>query len=234
MFPIKDDNPSRSFPLVTLMLIAANTAVFAYQFWLGGGGQSFVFRYGAIPWEITHWTELPGLPRESVSSVPPFVTLFTSMFLHGGLLHLLGNMLYLWIFGDNVEALVGHLRFLVFYILCGLGACLTYIFFDSNSGVPMIGASGAISGVLGAYLVNYPGARVHVVVFLLFFIRIIRIPALIVLGLWFVIQVLNGLGTLGGQGEGGVAWFAHIGGFIIGILLIWIFPKKRYRASGLY
>jgi len=232
MFPIKDDNPSRSFPAVTLLLIAANAAVFAYQSWLGAGGQSFVFRYGAIPWEITHWTELPGLPRESVSWVPPFVTLFTSMFLHGGFLHLLGNMLYLWIFGDNVEALLGHFRFLAFYVLSGLGACLTYIFFDSNSGIPMIGASGAISGVLGAYMVNYPGARVHVAVFLLFFIRVIRVPALIVLGLWFVIQVLNGLGSLGGQSTGGVAWFAHIGGFVIGILLIWIFPKKRYRASG--
>jgi hypothetical protein len=141
-------------------------------------------------------------------------------------------MLYLWIFGDNVEALVGHFRFLAFYILCGLGACLTYIFFDANSGIPMIGASGAISGVLGAYLVNYPRARVHVLLFLLFFIKIVRVPALVVLGFWFVIQVLNGLGTLGGRGSGGTAWFAHIGGFVIGILLIWIFPKKRSRPRG--
>lgn len=234
MFPIKDDNPSGSFPFMTLLIIAANAAVFAYQFWLGQAGQSFVFRYGAIPWEITHWNELPGLPRESVSALPPFVTLFTSMFLHGGLLHLLGNMLYLWIFGDNIEALVGHFRFLGFYILSGLGACLTYIFFDANSGIPMIGASGAISGVLGAYLVKYPGARVHVAVFLLFFIKIIRVPAVIVLGFWFAIQVLNGLGAVGAQGSGGVAWFAHIGGFVIGILLIWIFPKKTSRSFGRY
>jgi len=232
LFPIKDENPSRVFPIVTLLLIATNVAVIVYQFTLGKAGQPFVYRFGAIPWEITHLRELPDLPGESVSAVPVLLTLFTSMFLHGGLIHLFGNMLYLWIFGDNIEALIGHFRFLAFYILCGLGACLTYVVFDSNSGIPMIGASGAISGVLGAYLVNYPGARVHVLVFFFFFIRIIRLPALIVLGFWFIIQVLNGLGALGGQSSGGVAWFAHIGGFIIGILLIWIFPKNRYRASG--
>lgn len=231
MFPLKDDNPSRVFPAVTLLLIAANVAVFGYQFWLGNAGQSFVYRFGAIPWEITHLRELPDIPRESVSTVPVLLTLFTSMFLHGGLLHLLGNMLYLWIFGDNVEALIGHFHFLAFYILCGLGACLTYIVFDSNSGIPMIGASGAISGVLGAYMVIYPGARVHVLVFIFFFIRVIRVPALIVLGFWFIIQVLNGLGALGGGSTGNVAWFAHIGGFVLGALLIWLFPKRRARTS---
>jgi membrane associated rhomboid family serine protease len=231
LIPIKDDNPSRSFPFITILLIAANAALFVYQFSLGPVGQTFVLRFGAIPWEITHLKELPGLPARSVAGIPTVLTLFTSMFLHGGILHLLGNMLYLWIFGDNIESLIGHFRFLTFYLLCGLTAALTYVVFDPNSHIPMIGASGAISGVLGAYMINFPSARVNVLVFLFFFIRIIKIPALIVLGFWFLIQVLNGFGSLGVRNAGGVAWFAHIGGFVAGILFILLYPKKKYRTS---
>jgi membrane associated rhomboid family serine protease len=230
VIPLKDDNPRRAFPIVTLLLIAVNTAVFVYQAALGRAAEAFVYRFGAIPWEITHVAELPDLPVSHVSPVPSPLTLVSSMFLHGGWLHLLGNMLYLWIFGDNVEALVGHLRFLVFYLLTGLCAALTHIFFEPNSPVPMIGASGAISGVLGAYMIYYPVARVYVLVFLFFFVRIVRVPALIVLGIWFLIQILNGFGTLGFQNTGGVAWFAHIGGFVFGILLILLFPKKKYNS----
>jgi membrane associated rhomboid family serine protease len=232
VIPLKDDNPSRSFPFMTLLLIAANVAVYAFQFLLGRNAQAFVVRFGAIPWDITHFRELPGLPPESVSGFPNILTLFTSMFLHGGILHLLGNMLYLWIFGDNVESLIGHFKYLVFYILCGLAAALTYVFVDPNSHVPMIGASGAISGVLGAYMVNFPSARVHVLVFFFIFIRIIRVPALIVLGLWFLVQVMNGFGALGVRNAGGVAWFAHVGGFAAGMLFIFLFPKKKVRTSG--
>jgi membrane associated rhomboid family serine protease len=232
LIPLKDENRSRSFPFITLLLIAANVVVYAVQFGLGRAAQPFVLRFGAIPWEITHFRELPGLPPESVSGFPSFLTLFSSMFLHGGIFHLLGNMLYLWIFGNNVESLIGRLRFLTFYILCGLAAALTYVFVDPNSHVPMIGASGAISGVLGAYMINFPSARVHVLFFFFFFIRIIRVPALIVLGLWFLVQVLNGFGALGVRNEGGVAWFAHIGGFAAGMLFILLFPKKKYRTSG--
>ena len=229
MIPIRDENPSRSFPVITILLIAVNIAVYAYQFFLGPDAQAFVVRFGAIPWEITHFRELPGLPPESVSMIPSVLTLFSSMFLHGGLLHLLGNMLYLWIFGDNVESLVGRFSFLVFYILCGLAAALTYVVFDPNSNVPMIGASGAISGVLGAYMISFPSARIHVLVFLLFFIRIIRVPALIVLGFWFLMQLWNGFGSIGVKNAGGIAWFAHIGGFGFGILSILLIPKKKYK-----
>jgi membrane associated rhomboid family serine protease len=180
------------------------------------GLEYFVYRMGAIPYEITHFTTISSLPR-----VSPPLTLLTSIFMHGSVLHLLGNMLYLWIFGNNVEDHLGSFRFLLFYLLCGLGASLTHILLNPNSQVPMIGASGAIAGVLGAYMILYPQARVMTVVFLFFFIRIIPIPAVIILGLWFLLQLLSA------GGGGGVAWFAHIGGFLIGIVLIKLLAPKR-------
>ncbi|MBN2201727.1 rhomboid family intramembrane serine protease [bacterium] len=231
MFPIRDENPRRSFPFVTLLLALMNTAAFAYQILLGPANEAFVVRFGAIPWEIIHGAELPGLPESSLTGGPSGLTLLTSMFLHGGFMHLAGNMLYLWIFGDNVESLLGRFRFLLFYILCGLGAAMSYILVDPNSTVPMIGASGAISGVLGAYMIHFPKARVHVLVFMIWFIRVVRIPALVVLGFWFVFQLVNGLGALGTGQSGGVAWFAHVGGFVAGILLILIFPKRKSASS---
>ncbi|HEX9934415.1 MAG TPA: rhomboid family intramembrane serine protease, partial [bacterium] len=144
-------------------------------------------------------------------------------------LHLAGNMLYLWIFGDNVESLTGHARFLLFYIVCGLAAAFTHILLEPASTVPMIGASGAISGVLGAYMIRFPRAHVHVLVFFIWFIRIVRMPALLVLGFWFVIQIFSGFGSLGMQEKGGTAWFAHIGGFAAGMVLIFLFQKRWTR-----
>lgn len=230
MIPIKDDNPTTIFPLMTILLIAANVAVFIYQVTLGEAAQGFVYRFGAVPWEVTHFQEFPNFPGDYQSSIPGVLTIFTSMFLHGGPVHLLGNMLYLWIFGDNIEALVGHFRFLFFYLCCGLVASLGHVISDPQSTLPMVGASGAISGVLGAYFIRFPKARVHVLIIFILFIRVIRVPAIIVLGIWLVIQIMNGLGTLG-FGGGGVAWFAHIGGFIAGLILIFFFQKVEPRQS---
>ena len=214
--PLKDENPTSRFPYVTVFFIVLNVSIFLYQIFSPQGLQYYVFKMGAIPYEITHFTTVSLFPRLS----PP-LTLVTSIFIHGSLLHLLGNMLYLWIFGNNIEDFLGHFRFILFYFLSGLGASFTHIIFHSASQVPMIGASGAIAGVLGAYLILYPRARVLTLVFLFFFIRILPIPAFFILGLWFIVQVLNvGIG-------GGIAWFAHIGGFLIGIVLIMIYSRKR-------
>jgi len=235
MIPIKDDNPTRAFPLVTIFLILLNTAVQVYQMTLGVEAEALVYRLGAIPWEITHFQEFPKLPVHFQSNIPNGFTLFTSMFLHGSLLHLLGNMLYLWIFGDNIEAIMGHGRFFLFYLCCGLMAAFSHIVSSPNSTVPMVGASGAISGVLGAYFLRFPRAKVHVVIFLFFFIRLIRVPALLVLGFWFIMQLFSGLGSGGVEG-GGVAWFAHIGGFVTGMVLVFFFEKKDrvriYKRAG--
>ena len=179
---------------------------------------------GTIPFEITHFKTLSLIVYESgepISRLSPPLTLVAAMFIHGGFIHLFFNMLYLWIFGNNIEDFLGPIRFVIFYLLSGLGASLTHIIFNMNSQVPMIGASGAIAGILGAYLILYPGARVLTFVFLFFFIRIIPIPAAFILGLWFLLQVMNvGIG-------GGVAWFAHIGGFLIGVVLIKVFTERR-------
>ncbi len=216
--PLKDENPTSRFPYVTVFFIGLNILIFFYQILSPQGLQYYVYKMGAIPYEITHFKTLSFFPR-----ISPPLSLITSMFLHGGLFHLFGNMLYLWIFGNNIEDFLGPIRFVLFYLFSGLGASLTHIIFNPNSQVPMIGASGAIAGVLGAYLILYPGAKVLTLVFLFFFIRILPIPAAVILGLWFLAQVLNiGLG-------GGVAWFAHIGGFLIGIGLIKIYSKKKYK-----
>jgi len=214
--PLRDENPTRRFPFITLLIIGLNTAVFLYQAFSTQGLEFFVEKMGLIPYEITHFRSLAHIPRLS-----PGLTLFTSMFLHGSLFHLLGNMLFLWIFGNNVEDFLGSLRFVFFYLVCGLGAAFTQIVFSPNSRLPMIGASGAVAGVLGAYFILYPGARVLTFVFLFVFIRVVPIPAAYVLGLWFIAQVLNvGMG-------GGVAWFAHIGGFLLGLMLIRVAARRR-------
>lgn len=222
--PLKDDNPTARFPFVTVFFIGLNIFIFLYNVFSPEGLQFFVYKMGAIPYEITHFKPVTLIiyqSQETISRLSPPLTLFTSMFLHGSILHLFGNMLYLWIFGNNIEDYLGPFRFILFYFLSGLGASLVHIFFNPNSQVPMIGASGAIAGVLGAYLILYPGARVLTFVFLFFFIRIIPVPAALVLGLWFIAQIMNiGIG-------GGVAWFAHIGGFLVGIFLIKIFSQRR-------
>jgi membrane associated rhomboid family serine protease len=216
--PLRDDNPTTRIPYVTVSLLGLNILIFFFQLFSPSGLEYYVLRMGAIPYEITHFTSLP-IPN--VPRLSPPLTLLTAMFLHGGFFHLIGNMLYLWIFGNNIEDYLGSFRFILFYLLSGLGASVTHIIFNPNSQVPMIGASGAIAGVLGAYLILYPRAKVLTLVFLFFFIRIVPIPAAFVLGLWFFLQVMNvGIG-------GGVAWFAHIGGFLVGILLIKIYSGRR-------
>jgi membrane associated rhomboid family serine protease len=206
--PLKDENPTRRVAFLTIGLIAANTAVFFLTVLSPRGLQAVVLRYGAIPEAIVHL-------------VAP-LTILTSMFLHGSLFHLAGNMLYLWIFGNNIEDVLGPFRFIIFYLLCGLAAALTQIAARPGSQVPMIGASGAIAGILGAYLMLFPAARIRTFIFLIIYIQVVPIPAAVVLGLWFVAQILNiGMG-------GGVAWFAHVGGFLTGMALVRLFlPRPR-------
>jgi membrane associated rhomboid family serine protease len=217
MLPLKDDIPSYKKPIITPLLIGINVLVFLYQFSLGPGAEGLVLKYGAIPYNVTHLGKVSYYVK-----FPVPLTLFTAMFLHGGILHLLGNMLYLWIFGDNVEDRLGRFKFVLLYLVSGLAAGLSQILTSPNSKVPMIGASGAIAGVLGAYMVGFPYAKVLTLVFFGFFARIIRIPAFFVLGFWFILQIIYALPSLGVQNVGGVAFFAHIGGFLAGILLFYM------------
>jgi membrane associated rhomboid family serine protease len=228
MIPLKDDVPSSGFPFVTIGLIVLNVLVFLYQASIGMGSEraaeAFIMEFGAVPCRITGACAVPG------DFPPPIATIFTSMFMHGGLFHVAGNMLYLWIFGDNVEDTLGHGRFLLFYLLSGVAAAAAQIVMNPDSRVPMVGASGAVSGVLGAYLILFPYARVLVLLIFGFFFRIVRWPASIVLGFWIVVQFLNGLITVSvaaGGAAGGTAWFAHIGGFLAGIVLLFLMRPRR-------
>jgi membrane associated rhomboid family serine protease len=224
MIPFRDNIPSRTFPFVNVSLIVLNVLAFFYELSLGRAIVPFVETFGVIPARVTLASELP----ISLSAV--VIPFFTSIFLHGGWMHLIGNMWYLWIFGDNVEDRLGHTKYLLFYLLCGIGASVAHIFSDPGSFIPSIGASGAIAGVLGAYLVSYPHARILTLVPLFIFIEFIELPALLVLGMWFVIQFLSGAmdTSPAGQATGGVAWWAHIGGFLIGMLLLMLFrPRPR-------
>jgi len=221
MLPLRDVNPTRHFPIMTVILIAINVLVFIYELILGPQVEGFVQSWAIIPYEITHGVDLP-----PASIQPIYLTLITAMFLHGGFVHIAGNMLFLWIFGNNIEDAMGSLRFLVFYLLCGLAAAFAQIAVDPNSQIPNIGASGAIAGVLGAYLLLFPGAEIQTLVFLGFFVRLVRLPALLFLGLWFVLQLFSGVAGLGMEAMGGVAWFAHIGGFIAGLVLINLFRRR--------
>jgi rhomboid family protein len=234
MLPLKDDVPSRTFPLVTVALIALNAGVFLYQASLAMGpepgaahaAQALVAEFGVTPCRLTGRCPL-------VDEFPaPSVTVFTAMFLHGGLFHIAGNMLYLWIFGNNVEDALGHGRFLLFYLLSGVAAAGLQTLVAPQSSIPMIGASGAVSGVLGAYLVLFPYARVLVLLVFGFFARLVYVPAVIVLGFWIVVQLVNGFVTIGavaagGAETGGTAWFAHIGGFLAGIVLLFLLRPRR-------
>jgi membrane associated rhomboid family serine protease len=225
MLPLNDDNPIDSTPVATVTFIIACCMVFLYQIsLLSSRGEIFIYQYGAIPAVLFGQAALP----PEVMAVPASATVLTSMFLHGSWMHLIGNMLYLWIFGNNIEDVMGSVKFVMFYLLCGAIAALSHALTDPISTVPMVGASGAISGVLGAYLLLFPHARV-----LLFapLIGTTYVPAGIVLGFWFVMQILSGGASLGSQG-GGVAFFAHIGGFVAGMILIGFFkrPDVRYFA----
>ncbi len=225
MIPLRDINPTERFAIVTFTLIFLNIAVFIYELTLGTvDGEKFIVSFALIPRRLFY--------SDTVMSgtLPATATLFTSMFLHGGWLHISGNMLYLWIFGNNVEDATGRVRFIVFYLLCGLFAAYAHAFMNRSSLTPMIGASGAISGVLGAYLLLYPRARVVTLVMFGFYIRTVEVPAMIVLGLWFVLQFLNVLVSSGSGG--GVAWHAHVAGFVAGIFLIGLFKRKGVLFDG--
>lgn len=224
MIPLRDDNPSSSKPYVTYALIATCVVVFLWQFSLGGaGGQRAIYALGAIPIVLLGNAQLP--PELAV--VPPLATAFTSMFMHGGWMHLLGNMLYLWIFGDNVEDSMGRVRYVIFYLLCGIAAVLAQALPEPNSEVPMVGASGAISGVLGAYLMLFPHARVLVAIPFGFVVHTTRLPAGLVLALWFGLQLFSN--AMSQSGGGGVAFRAHIGGFVAGMLLVLVFKRRNVK-----
>jgi len=222
MIPLHDDAPTRHPPVMTVCFIVMCVAVFLWQV-VGDQAhqENIIYALGVIPSVLLGNAYLD----PSIAWVPAFVTVFTSMFLHGGWMHLIGNMLYLWIFGNNVEESMGHGRFVAFYLLCGVAAVFAQTLPNPESTVPMVGASGAISGVLGAYLLLLPRARVLVAIPLGFYWPTLRLPAAIVLGLWFALQLANSL--LAGPGEGGVAFGAHIGGFIAGMALIPVFKKRE-------
>jgi membrane associated rhomboid family serine protease len=229
MFPLRDDNPTTITPGVTWVLIALCSIVFLYQVFLEAtlgpqAYQLFSYQYGAVPAVVLGTQRLPA----SVAVIPGAASLFTCMFLHGSWMHLIGNMWFLWIFGNNIEEAMGHLRFLAFYFLCGGIASVSQILICPHSTIPTIGASGAIAGVMGAYLMLYPRARVWTLIFLVFFIKLIYLPAGVVLGFWILLQFVNGSMSMG-QSAGGVAFWAHIGGFVSGVLLVGLFKQSRVR-----
>jgi membrane associated rhomboid family serine protease len=218
MIPLRDIIPSRTTPIVTISLITLNVLVFAYELSLGRAVDAFTLSYALIPAAFS------------------WMTVFTSMFLHGGFMHVAGNMLYLWIFGDNVEDRMGHGRFLVFYLLCGVAAALAQAITVSDSVVPMVGASGAIAGVMGAYFVLYPRSRIVALVPLFFFFQVIEVPAILFLGIWFLMQFLSGVGSIAssirGAPAGGIAFWAHVAGFVAGISGVMVFRRpERQRVE---
>lgn len=222
MIPLRDKNPSGIFPVITLTIILINVFVFLYEVQLGPAVGAFLKRYALIPAEVT------GSLRYGTATFSDTLAPFlTSMFLHGGWLHLILNMWFLWIFGDNIEDTLGGFRYILFYILCGLGAALTHFLIQPGSTLPVLGASGAIAGVLGAYAVLFPGARVVTLVPIFFFLQIIELPALVVLGLWFVLQILSGFLEGASPMRAGTAWWAHIGGFLAGIVLIFVMRPRK-------
>ncbi|MDB5096256.1 MAG: putative rane protein [Cyanobacteria bacterium RYN_339] len=219
MLPLRDDNPSSSTPYVTYFLIAANVMVFVYELMLGGRGlQGFLLDYGVVPQLMSQ--DLVAVEHGDMHHLAGLVPLFTNIFMHGGWLHLGGNMLFLYIFGDNVEDRMGHVPYLAFYLLAGIAASLTHVWSNPASSLPSLGASGAIGGVLGAYIVLFPKARIMTLATLGFFMTTLEIPAIFFLGIWFVMQSIQGLASLGAHTAqtGGTAYWAHIGGFAVGFL----------------
>lgn len=232
LFPIGDDNTGRTIqPYVTYVLIAINIAVFVLLQGLGSN-DAFTMGYSVVPREITHNVDLAGQIAVQGGAImlgqspqPVYFTLLSAMFMHGSFMHLAGNMLYLWIFGDNLEDAMGHFKFLAFYLVCGLLATAAHIFVGPNSPIPSLGASGAIAGVLGGYLLMFPSKQVRV---LIGYLGIVAMPALIVIGLWGALQFFNGFGELvQPRGGGGVAYMAHVGGFVAGLILVKMFVSKR-------
>jgi len=221
MIPYKDDNPIHIIPFGTVLIIALNMLVFVMQLLSGEDSRSIVYSYGAIPHNIISFS--------SSQPIHPALTIFTSMFMHGGLFHLAWNMLYFWIFGNNIEERLGHMRFMLFYLFCGVMAALSHALISPNSDIPMIGASGAVSGMLGGYVLLFPTARIHTIVLLGFYITVVKIPALIVIGFWAIIQVVSGLISQGNAAQGGIAFFAHVGGFVAGLFTIKLWQLRRFN-----
>ncbi|HEX3033532.1 MAG TPA: rhomboid family intramembrane serine protease [Thermodesulfobacteriota bacterium] len=227
MIPLRDTIRSRGFPFVNVTLIIVNVLIFFYEFSLGNDLNRFIYEYGLVPASLH--------PSRDIGLFERTYPFFTSMFLHGGWLHLIGNMLYLYIFGDNVEDRMGHFKYLIFYLLAGLGGAIAQVIFSINSTIPMVGASGAISGILGAYILFFPRSRILTLVPIFFFIQIIEIPAVVFLFFWFLMQLFYGVASLAvTQTTGGVAFMAHVGGFIAGFFLAKLFQKDRahYNNSG--
>ena len=219
MIPIGDDHarPRHLFPIVTLALIAINVVVFLYELSLGTGINTLFRSAGVVPQEFTVQQDLP--PPAPLGTF--YTTLITSMFLHGGFMHIGSNMLFLWVFGDNVEDRLGHVKYLLFYLLCGLGASAVHIYFNWGSRIPSVGASGAIAGVLAGYLLLFPSASIRTLLVLGWFVTITRVPALLMIGFWFVTQLLSGVASLGvSEQTSGVAFWAHVGGFVVGLPLV--------------
>lgn len=221
MIPLRDNIPHNRKPIITVLILAVNVMVFLYELSSGEGLREFVYSYGFVPQSLF-------LPAGLFLKLKP---LFTSIFLHGGWTHLIGNMLFLWIFADNVEDRLGHFNFLVFYIGCGVIASLVHLIMNTHSNIPTVGASGAIAGVLGAYMVMFPNARILTVIPFFIFLHIAEVPAFIFLGIWFIYQFFLGIGSIGSSIGGGIAFWAHIGGFIAGIALLRLFRRRRYYYS---
>lgn len=215
MIPIRDEIKTHRTPIVNYALVVINVLVFLWMFLNSGNLESIYYEYALIPSNF-----LNGIDLGDVKDV------FTSMFMHGGWMHLIGNMLYLWIFGDNIEDRLGHIGYLIFYLAGGIAAALLQTLISPSSQIPMVGASGAIAGVLGAYLVMYPNSRVYTFIPIGFYARVRLVPAVVVLGLWFLLQLISGVGSLGALDQGGTAYFAHIGGFIFGLIVGWMFKRR--------
>ena len=224
MIPLRDSNPSSRFPVVTVAIIVICTLVYLYEATLGPSLKAFISVFGLVPGQITY-----GIQSREIgvfAAIQPFIT---SMFLHGSWMHLIGNMWFLWIFGDNVEDMLGRTRYIVFYVLAGLGAGAAHYFSQPTSALPTVGASGAIAGVLAGYMVLFPHARVTTLVPLGFFLRVMELPAVALILIWFAIQILSGV-LSGGEQGGGVAWWAHVGGFVVGAALVKLFTPRRLMA----
>ncbi len=211
MFPLRDSERSQTKPIVTIALVVINLLAFFYEVSLDDFSlHHFLSEWGTVPRDFR------------------FVSVLTSMFLHGGWMHVLGNMWFLWIFGDNIEDVLGHGQYLLFYLLCGIAGGLLHFGFNPGSSLPAIGASGAISGVMGAYLISFPRARIHTLIFFVIFITTIEVPAILMIGYWFAVQLFSGFGQLAeaSNQQGGTAWFAHVGGFVAGVVLIKLIPTR--------
>jgi len=231
MFPLKDTIPSQTFPFVNIFLIIVNSVLFLFEVSLGPQElQAFLQQFGVIPAKFFWMAQ-----NEPANIIGRYFPLLTSMFLHGGWFHIIGNMWFLWIFGDNVEDRMGHARYFIFYILVGILAGLTQIYLNPTSTVPTIGASGAIAGVMGAYFILFPHSRIITMIFIFFFVDIIEIPAFFFLGIWFLIQFFQGTASLmAPSGMGGVAWWAHFGGFVAGAILVFFFKKPKRKMRPIY